>query len=417
MIYKVPNQIILVILVFCAVKIAQTDAANQCKDTDGEVNVGWRKPVTCKKIRRKHPHLCNTKNSAKESCPVTCNTCGFDPIVSCEDTKGKFALNNVRRNCNAVAKNHRHCRKPEFQFNCPQECNMCNQQGFNQCTLGGAGECCNSHPDTCGVKVNELLFAAVHNANADGFFGNNNAPLEDAVEAGYRALYLDVCECDGALSFCHGNCNLGRRDPTEVFTNIVSFLQDNPTELIIFNFQISYGNPTPLQLWNLMDTVDGLKEMSYKHNSGNWPTIGSLLESGKQIISFKHNGINCYNTGAAGCTPFIQEFFDYTIGTDWDFGSVSQINDYEDSCEGIRGTTNKKQFYAINHFVTTFLGPSEGAADTLNQRNSLEARISNCEIETNREPNFVAIDFWQKGDLLEVAQDVNTERAASRRRL
>ena len=210
---------------------------------------------------------------------------------------------------------------------------------------GAAPNCCMGLTNTCELRINELFFAAMHNANNDDDKWNSNheAPLEEALEAGFRAFYLDVCMCRGKIVFCHANCFwAGQQDPTEIFENVVQFLNKNPSELVIFNFQISYGSPSPLQLWNVMKNVNGLQNMSYVHNGGTWPKLKNLLQDGKQIISLKHNGENCLNTANSGCTPYIQEFFKYTVGTKWDFDSVSQIRNTQYSCVGARGTAYEK---------------------------------------------------------------------------
>ncbi len=203
----------------------------------------------------------------------------------------------------------------------------------------------------------------------------------------------------------------GEQDPTELFEHILDFLDTHPSELLVFNFEMSHGDPTPLQLWNVMENVNGLKNKSYVHGGGDWPTVGKLLQSGKQIISLKHNGNNCVNTANSGCTPYIQEFFKYTIGTEYDFDSVEDIENSDQSCIGKRGTYYQKKFYAINNFVTNnFPGPSEAAAKVLNEGSFVANRISDCEKVTNRMANFLAVDFWQHGDVPKVAKQINNQR-------
>jgi len=84
------------------------------------------------------------------------------------------------------------------------------QYQFIQCD--GQKECCNGLEGICDLRVDEVLFATLHNAMAtfeDGFlFGpNHQSPLEDALEVGYRGLNLDICNCGGEIIFCHGESN------------------------------------------------------------------------------------------------------------------------------------------------------------------------------------------------------------------
>ena len=69
--------------------------------------------------------------------------------------------------------------------------------------------CCNGLDGLCDLRANEIMYATLHNGMStvdDGFFvgANHESPLEEALEAGYRGLNLDICNCGGELNFCHG---------------------------------------------------------------------------------------------------------------------------------------------------------------------------------------------------------------------
>lgn len=80
---------------------------------------------------------------------------------------------------------------------------------FMRCNSENAGECCNGQEGICDLRLNEALFATLHNGMAtfeDGFlFGpNHKYKLEGALDRGYRGLNLDICNCGGEIMFCHG---------------------------------------------------------------------------------------------------------------------------------------------------------------------------------------------------------------------
>ncbi len=293
---------------------------------------------------------------------------------------------------------------------------------FMQCPE--VGECCNGLQSSCDLSVSEFMWPTVHNAMHDGLLGNNDAPLEEALEAGYRGLLLDVCWCADPntqvkeLIFCHSVCGVGERKFGEVISNINTFLDNNPTEVILINYEISFGDPTPAEIWTAMTQQVGIKEKTYIHRGGDFPTMRSLLQDSKQLLLFKHNGLSCLDTSLNGCTPRIPEFFKYAVETPYNFDSVAAIeNDPSTSCKIDRGLDATPDFYHINNFVTKWSGPSVDASKTINERSFLENRISECEKVTKLNANMVSIDFWQQGDLLEVAQDINKERAKRRRSL
>jgi hypothetical protein len=145
------------------------------------------------------------------------------------------------------------------------------------------------------------MYATVHNAMSsqeDGFLGFNNLlPLEDALDAGFRALLVDSCDCnDSGILMCHSVCVAGTRDPTVVFDNIVQFMNQHPHDILIIELQItdqSLGG-----LWE--STTQEFRDLLYSHwgNTVPWPTLNELIDMGKRIIVFQHNGPNCDAKGS-----------------------------------------------------------------------------------------------------------------------
>ena len=378
--------------------------ANSCQDKTTEIfQVGKKANFkkNCNQIRRKYSQNCNFNANVKDKCRKTCGICGsLGNADFCKDHSGKFVIAKdteweKQKSCADVPKNpSKWCSKFKFKKKCPVACGLCVPKDTK----------CNGLASNCGMAANELLYATVHNANHHEFpFQNHNEELEDAIEAGYRGLFLDVCKCDGETVFCHGSCNLGRRDPSTVFENINSFLNNNPMEVIIFNFEMSTGDPTPTELWNVMSSVNGFTSKVYERTSANWPTLKQMLDNQKQIIAFQHNG-------KAGFTPKIYDFFQYTMGTNWDFDSVSEISNYAESCAIRRGSSGSN-FYSVNNFVTGTFGPNASASETVNEESYLKKRISDCESTMNSKPNFINVDYWQKGDLVKVTMEENAARA------
>jgi hypothetical protein len=294
-----------------------------------------------------------------------------------------------------------------------------NLEPFNFMQCPETGECCNGLQSNCDLRPDEMMWAFVHNANHDDFLiPNNEAPLEQALEAGYRGLMLDVCLCqdetgNSVLQFCHSICGIGKRDSHEVFTNINTFLTNNPTEVVFINFEISSGNPTPQLIWDAVKTA-GLDQKSFLY-SDSFPSMRNLLEDGKQLILSKHNGYDCTDPNVEGCTSHIFEHFTQVIETNYDFEDVNAIEDITQSCPATRGFDGTKRFYSINNFVTSRFGPSKSAADIVNQKAFIEKRIADCESIMKKSANFVNVDFWQRGDLLRVTQEINISRGKSKR--
>jgi hypothetical protein len=160
---------------------------------------------------------------------------------------------------------------------------------FNQCTT--TDDCCNGLDTICDLAVNEVLFAGTHNSYASQdegflfFLGNQLNKIEDQMEEGFRGINLDLCGCSNSLVMCHNTCSVSR-SVNEVFTSMVSFLNNNPTEILLVTLELNPDMDQPVDLNNLyseMEAVSGFVDYLYVHpdSTATWPTLRELKTSGK----------------------------------------------------------------------------------------------------------------------------------------
>lgn len=296
---------------------------------------------------------------------------------------------------------------------------------FMQCDPDNTGlsDCCNGLEGICDLRANEVTYATLHNGMATlegGFlFGpNHRSPLEEALEAGYRGLNLDICNCGGELIFCHGICALGPRDVVEVMQNVNEFLDKNPTETIVFIYQVDNGADQMVDLNAFYDKlllVDGLVEKMYVHEGRDtpWPTLRQLTTPAfnKRIIMFHYNGPNC-NIDPGGCPDGLHLYYNYASDNDWDHPDAASIADRSTSCQLVKNGINSRTFVGLNNFVSP---PKRSAAKEVNEYAAAKDYINDCMRQLGEDINFVLVDFWSEGDLLRVTQEHNAKRALQRR--
>lgn len=103
---------------------------------------------------------------------------------------------------------------------------------------------------------------------------------QDALEAGYRGLTLESCDCGmEGIQLCNSFCFSGKRDPVRVFSNIADFLIDNPNEVMVVLIKAS--DQTLLRLFDLIfDESPGLRSLTYSHAgvTTEWPMLGELID-------------------------------------------------------------------------------------------------------------------------------------------
>mmetsp|Transcript_22982 Transcript_22982/g.33925 ORF Transcript_22982/g.33925 Transcript_22982/m.33925 type:complete len:379 (+) Transcript_22982:267-1403(+) len=290
---------------------------------------------------------------------------------------------------------------------------------FNQCET--KEECCNGLDGICDSKVNEVLFAATHNSYASqdtefAFFGNHFKNIKLQLQAGYRGINVDVCNCFGKLVFCHGTCAV-TRDPKEDFATLVEFLNQNESEILLLTME-AVNNPLGgggtvflNDVYSLISGIDGFLDYLYIHPDPliPWPTLRELRDSGKRLLFFQYYGKECDDeTTCRG----IHKFFDHGVETPFEFNSADDIMDYQDSCMEDRGSDGSKAFFGINHFTKL---PSSRKAEQLGTTDQLHSRIDNCSAQNRDRPiSFVYVDFWTRGNLPQVTQERNIQ--ISRRR-
>eukprot|EP00804_Cyclotella_cryptica_P014977 CCRYP_000581-RD/>CCRYP_000581-RD protein AED:0.11 eAED:0.11 QI:1527/0.5/0.66/1/0/0/3/0/331 len=249
--------------------------------------------------------------------------------------------------------------------------------------------CCNGLESNCDLPVNQVLFPAVHNAHSsyeDNFIGaSNNLPFEEALIAGYRAIQLTSCACEGGvllsnylleqdeewgladsnLGFCNSYCGKGVRDPKEVLTTIKSFLDSNRREVMIIYFSVEEDSLNDLRI---ALQHSGLEKFVYRPNEKyvDWPTMQSLIESDTRLLLFAN-------------------------------GEASVSGD------------NLAEFFVMNHYETNKINwPSESNARELNSFSVLQKRLHGC--KGRKLPSIIAVDFWDVGDVVEFVMEENKRR-------
>ncbi|KAL7538862.1 hypothetical protein ACHAXR_009467 [Thalassiosira sp. AJA248-18] len=281
--------------------------------------------------------------------------------------------------------------------------------------------CCNGLQSNCDLPVNEVLFPMVHNAHSsydNNFVGaSNSKPLEEALVAGYRALQLSTCLCEGFLSqllleqdvewglgdsnlgFCHTACGAGVRDPKDVLTNLKTFIESNPNEVLILQFEMNEGSSTDLrtalQYSGLLEYVYHPQDEYYIET---WPTLQQLIDDNTRILLFGH-GDGMKSCPAYDCDDgmlYTNDHFSqtYTDGSDIEY------------CDATISGDVFVGYFLMNHYETNKMKmPSPSKARTLNSYESLEARFEMC--QGRRQPNLLAVEFWDEGGVLDFVKNEN----------
>jgi len=265
---------------------------------------------------------------------------------------------------------------------------------------GGTGApplVCNGAEHLCDRPFDRVIFPGTHNAfsaTEAGFssiVANQHRTLAEQLDDGIRLLLLDITEDGGETALCHQFCTFGKTPHLDALADIRAFLEANPSEVIA----IIYQDDVPGTAVEQDMATAGLDGMLYTHPPGApWPTLRTLIEQGTRLVVFAEAG--------GPPPPWWHHAWDHVWDTPYTFNDPADFN-----CMPNRGDPQNPLFL-VNHWLSTTIGlPDEGRAAEANAYDVLDARIQACLDLHGRLPTFVAVDFYDVGDLLAVVRDRN----------
>jgi len=287
---------------------------------------------------------------------------------------------------------------------------------------------CNREEALCARAYNNVAYATMHNAFAtsqDGFvFPQHRACMRSGLVSGIRAFMLDayLITASDELKLCHESCGLGSSSLTKALRMFEEFLRLNPREIvtIIWEFKVDgQAHRTPQDIASLKRLlVLAMKStglIPYLHSQTSrvdqeWPTLNDMIANNSRLVSLT-------DTNAFDEESWDMYTYDYAFETRFDSKSKAEL---DRSCVPNRGLLQNSLFI-LNHFtVLAAIGVDTTVTDNLaeftgidnllgiNQEPYMWNRISDCAQCLGRFPNFVAVDFWESSDVIQVVKKMNS---------
>ena len=311
---------------------------------------------------------------------------------------------------------------------------------------------CNGHAELCDRPLDEIALPATHNSMSvplPGWFSSlQERPIRGQLEDGIRGLLLDThyadllangrtrtyfgsqedlrntVESDGVsqesveaalrlrerlgfrgpgergMYLCHTFCELGSTPLASVLEDVNEFLVTHPGEVVVV---INQDAVAPADFVRAVQDA-GLAPRVYEPPpaGAGWPTLRELIERDQRLVLLAEN--------EAGAAPWYQLAYErLTQETPFTFASPALLTtpaDLEASCEPNRGPPDAPLFL-LNHWINTDPAPRPSHAAIVNARDALLARARECERRRGQPVNLVAVDFYRRGDLFEVVDELN----------
>jgi hypothetical protein len=303
---------------------------------------------------------------------------------------------------------------------------------------------CNGLAALCDRRLDEVVFAGTHNSFAASlepgwYFANQNYPIPRQLHDGIRALLLDVhfgvydaatghVRTDlsaegsdrnkvaeqvparalrvadrvagrvgvGALNgtpkpyLCHTLCELGAEPLNRELEAIGDFLARHPDEVLIAIVE-DYVPPATIErafaqsrLTRYVATLDRRQPL---------PTLRTLIARGQRLVVFAEE--------KGGSPAWYMPAFSFTQDTPLGATRPDQL-----SCSRYRGEANSP-LLLINDWIPPF-PPSPSLNAAIGRAPFLRARIERCTRERGVKGAIVAVDFYQRTAMVQVAGELNS---------
>lgn len=311
---------------------------------------------------------------------------------------------------------------------------------------------CNGHEELCERTLAEVALPATHNSMsvplAGWFSAEQDAPIPAQLDDGIRGLLIDTHYADRLASgrvrtelgarltagtdgvnpeavqaalrlreragfagdgergiyLCHSFCELGASPLDKVLQQLRDFLVANPDEVVVV---VNQDEVTPEDFVGAVRAA-GLERFAYAGPLGGpgAPTLREMIDGDERLVLLAEHD-------AGGAAPWYRPVYEEAVQeTPFHFATVGELTDpaaRERSCAPNRGPAGAPLFL-LNHWVTTDPLPLPSQAATVNASAPLLARARLCGSLRNRIPNLVAVNFYRRGDLFGVVDELNGVR-------
>jgi hypothetical protein len=255
---------------------------------------------------------------------------------------------------------------------------------------------CNGHEELCDRRFNEVAFPATHNSmsNSDDKWGipNQTHNIGRQLEDGVRAFLIDTHAYQGEFYLCHQVCKFGQTLLVDALAVYRAFLEKNRGEVVTLIIEDHIPAADTAKAFD----DSGLVKYAYTHPASEpWPTLRELIASDTRLI------VSAENEGPP--PAWYHHVWDIASDTPYTYADVAAIA--ATGCDDNRGK-NEHALFLVNHWVGNPLSSSENAA-LANPYDVLAPHVKKCQEKRGKLPNFVAVDFYEIGDLFRVVDELN----------
>ena len=308
---------------------------------------------------------------------------------------------------------------------------------------GSAAATCNGSAALCSRPLGDVFFPGTHNSFAASdepgwYFANQTYPIPRQLRDGIRAFLIDVhygvtdpsngrirtdLAAEGSdrnkvaeqLSpaalhvadtvaggiglgnlkgtprpyLCHTLCELGAEPLGQELDAIAEFLKDNPRQVLILIVE-DYVPPATVE--QAFAAAGLTRYLATLPAHGMLPTLGQLIAGDHRLLVFAEE--------QGGKPSWYMPAFHYIQDT-----PLGALHPGQLSCARYRGSSDSP-LLLINHWVPPF-PPSPTVNAQIGRSPFLRGRIERCTADRGTHGAIVAVDFYQRTAVVDVARELN----------
>jgi hypothetical protein len=161
---------------------------------------------------------------------------------------------------------------------------------------------CNGHAELCDRVYSNVTFIGSHDAPFVGILPSDNQydSVTTQLNDGVRYFTAQTHESGSTIELCHTYCWLLDAGSLQTFLTTVKTWMDSNTDDVV-TLLITNGDDIDITLFGDVFATVGLDTYAYNPGStlaiGAWPTLGTLIASGKRLVVFMGRFITHLATG------------------------------------------------------------------------------------------------------------------------
>ena len=268
---------------------------------------------------------------------------------------------------------------------------------------------CHGEASFCLRTYDDFTFAETHNAYStveDKFLigVNHYTGLQSQWEDGIRAFMVDSHHraydntTADDVSFCHGTgqffhpCQFGIVDAFDWIRLLDSLMNNSSGDIVTLLIE----NYVPASHLSHLFNETGKSRRVYTHTLGDpWPSLGDLALAGTDLVVF-------WEQAQDHDFPWLHDFGVFSWTTDYAEDSPDEMD-----CTVYRGDGSQPVWHLNNWLTSSFGLPDPVRAGDVNDYETLLRRSIECWEKMDDRPTFIAVDYWEEGEVTNVTITIN----------